>query len=82
MKMIKTYYKNGDVATHRFLRGDFGLHNHPTMPAIGKIMNKFEETVVVTNIETPVHNRFSYFAKNSAIKSESACRKPECVDSP
>ena len=39
MKTIKTYYKNGDsaTATERALRGDYGLHNHPTTQAIWKI---------------------------------------------
>ena len=32
IKMIKTYYKNGDsaTATYRSLSGDYGLYNHPT----------------------------------------------------
>ena len=48
MKMIKTYYKNGDSAkaTYRALRGDYGLHNRPTTQIIGKIVKKFEETGV------------------------------------
>ena len=52
IRIIKTYYKHGDsaTATHRALRGDYGLHNHPTMQAMGKIVKKFEETGVVTNI--------------------------------
>ena len=43
IKMIKTYYKNGDsaTATYRTLRGDYGLHNRPTTQAIGKIVKKF-----------------------------------------
>ena len=46
IKIIKTYYKNGDsaTATYRALRGDYGLHNRPTTQAIGKIVKKFEET--------------------------------------
>ena len=46
LKIIKTYYKNGDsaIATYRVLRRDYGLHNRPTTPAIGKIVKKFEET--------------------------------------
>ena len=30
IKIIKTYYKNGDsaTATYRALRGDYGLHNY------------------------------------------------------
>ena len=33
IKIIKTYYKNGDsdTATYRALRGDYGLHNRSTM---------------------------------------------------
>ena len=56
IKMIKTYHKNSDsaIATYRALRGDYGLHNRPTMQAIGKIVMKFEETA---NIEKPVHHR-------------------------
>ena len=52
--MIKTYYKNGDSATdtYRVLRLDCGLHNHPT---ICKMVKKFEETEVVTNIERPLY---------------------------
>ena len=38
--MIRTYYKNGDsaAATYLTLRGDYRLHNRPTMQAIDKIM--------------------------------------------
>ena len=42
IKIIKTFYKNGDSATATYCakRGD-GLHNRPTMQAIGKIAKKF-----------------------------------------
>ena len=54
IKIIKTYYKNVDsattVKTYRALRGDYDLHNRPTTQAIDKIVKKFEETGVVTNI--------------------------------
>ena len=43
---------------NRPLRGDYGLHDCPTTQAIGKNVQKFEETGVVTNIERPVHYRF------------------------
>ena len=41
IKIIKTYYKNGESATATYyaLREDFGLHNRPTMQTIGKIVN-------------------------------------------
>ena len=41
------------------------------MQAIGKIVKKFEETGVVTNIERLVHNRFGCSAENIANVSES-----------
>ena len=49
-KIIKTYCKNGNSAavTYGALRGDYDLHR--TMQLIGKIVKKFEETAVVTNI--------------------------------
>ena len=33
IKMIKTYYKNGNsaTATYRALRSDYGLYNRPTI---------------------------------------------------
>ena len=42
IKIIKTYYKNDDSATATFhaLKGDYGLHNRATTPAIGKIVKK------------------------------------------
>ena len=44
----------------------------PTTQAIGKIVQKFEETGVIINIERPVHHHcFACSAKNSAIVSES-----------
>ena len=52
IKIIRTYCKIGDstTVTHRaFIRG-YGLHNRPTMQAIGKIVTTFEETGVVINI--------------------------------
>ena len=69
-KNLKSYYKNGysAVATYRTLRGDYGLYNCPTTQAIGKIVKKFKETGMLTNIEMPVHFRF---ARSIAIVSES-----------
>ena len=80
IEIIKTYYKNVDFATasYRALRGDYGLYNRPTTPAIGKILKKFEKTVVATNIERPVHCGFARSAEYNAIVSEIRC---ECVDS-
>ena len=68
---MKIYYKNGDSAadTYRALWGDYGLHNHPTRQAINKIVQKFEETGVITNIERIMHHRFAGFAENIAIVS-------------
>ena len=56
IKIIKTYYKYGDcvTATYHAFRGDYGLHNRPTKQAISRIVKKFEETRVVTNIERAV----------------------------
>ena len=54
IKIITDYYKNGDsaTATYRAVRWDYGLHNRPTtQAAFGKIVKKFEETGVVTDIE-------------------------------
>ena len=42
------------TATYRALRGDFGYDNRWTTQAIGKIVNKFKETGVITNIEWSV----------------------------
>ena len=44
IKIIKSYYKNGDCATATYLalNGDSGLNNRPTMQAIGQIVMKFE----------------------------------------
>ena len=64
IKNIKTYYKNADsgTVTYRALKAEYGLHNRPTMQAIGKIGKKFEETEMITNIENPVHHRFAHSA--------------------
>ena len=64
-KILKTYYKNdfSATATYRILRAEYGLHNRPTTQAIGKIVMKFEETVVVTNTERPVHHRSVFSLK-------------------
>ena len=72
IKIIKTYYKNGDAtATYRALGEDYRLHNRPIRQAIGRIVKKFEETGVVTNIERPQHHRFASSAENIAIVCES-----------
>ena len=78
IKIIKTYYKNGDsaTATYRALRGEYDLHNRPTTRAIGKIVKKFEETGVVTNIARPVHYGFARSAENIAAVSESITKDP------
>ena len=46
IKIIKTYYKNGGLATatYRALKENYGLHNRATTQAIGKIVKKFEKT--------------------------------------
>ena len=51
-----------------------GLRNRPTTQAIDKIVKKFEETGVVTNIERPVHHRFACSAENIVIVSESVAK--------
>ena len=78
INIIKTYYKNGNsaTATYRALREDCGPHNRPTMQAIEKIVQKFEETRVVTNIERPVHHRFARSTGNIAIVSGSVAEDP------
>ena len=58
------------TATYRALMEDYGSHNRPTRQAIGKIVKKFGETGVVTNIEKPVHHRFARSVQNIAIVSE------------
>ena len=77
-KMIKTYYKNGDsnTATYRGLRGDYDLYNRPTTQAIGKIVKKFDETGVVTNIKRLMYHRFARLAENIGIVSESVAEDP------
>ena len=46
----------------------------PTTQAIGKIVKKFEETVVATNIERLVLHCFARSAENNAIVSESVTK--------
>ena len=46
------------------------------MQAVGKIVKKFEETGVITNIERPVHYCFACSAENIAIASESIAEGP------
>ena len=69
---------NSTTVTYRVLRGDYGLHNRQTTSAIRKIVNKFEETELVTNIERPVHHRFALFSENIAIASESVAETRMC----
>ena len=75
---ISWFQKYGDpaTATYRALRGDYGFHNRPTTQAIDKIVMKFEETEVVTNIEGPVHRRVARFAENISIVSECVAENP------
>ena len=63
IEMIETYCKNGDSATATYR----GLHNHPTTQTICKIVDKFDETGVVTTIERRVHHRFACSAENIVI---------------
>ena len=79
IKIIKIYYKNCDsaTATYRALKGDYGFHKQPTTQAIGNLVQKFEETGVLTNIERPVHHRFVHSAENTAIVSESVAEAPK-----
>ena len=78
IKLIKIYYKNGDsaTATYRGLRGDYCLHNRPTTQAIGKIVKKFEDIGVVTNIERHGHHRYARSTENIDIVSESVVQNP------
>ena len=65
------------TATYCSLRGDYGLHNCPTTQVISKIVKKFEETGVVTNIKRPVHYRFARSSDNITIVSESVAEEPK-----
>ena len=78
IQIIKTYYKNGNSATtmYRALIADYGLHRRPTTQAIAKIVQKFEETGVVTNIERPGQHRFVRSTLNIATVSESVTEDP------
>ena len=77
-KIIKIYYKTGisATATYSDLRGDYGLHNRATTKAIGKIVKKFEETGMVTNIKRHGHHPFAHSAENIAIVSECVPENP------
>ena len=55
------------------------LQNRPTMQAIGKIVKKFLETGVVTNIERPVHHIFAHSVENIDIVSESVAENPNVL---
>ena len=54
------------TASYGALREDYGLHNR----------SSFEETLVATNIERPVHHRFARPDENIAILSESVAEDP------
>ena len=49
IRIIKTYYENGNsaTATYRTLRADYGVHNRPTTPAIGKIVKKLKGMCII-----------------------------------
>ena len=81
IKIIKTYYKNGDsaIATYHALRGNYGLHNRPTTQTINKIVKKFKETGVVPNIGRLAHHRFARSAENIAIVSENVAEDPNVL---
>ena len=66
------------TATYKSLSGDYSLHNRPTTQAIGKIVKKFEETEVVTNVKRPVHHRFTRSSENIPIVSESIAEDRMC----
>ena len=51
----------------------------PKWQAFGKIVKKFEDTGVGTNIETSVHHSFAWFAENIAIVSESIAEDPNVL---
>ena len=46
------------------------------MQASSKIVKKFEEIGVVTNIKWPIYYRFARYAENIAIVSESFAEDP------
>ena len=81
IKRIKTHNKKGDsaTATYRALRGDYCLHNRPTIQAIAKIAKEFEETEMVINIERPVHYRFDHSVEYIAIVNESFAENPNVM---
>ena len=75
IKMITTYYKNGDSdrAIYCALRGDLGSHNRPTKQAIGKIVKKYEGNGVVTNTEMPVYHRLAHSIPRRALYYVTQC---------
>ena len=64
------------TAKYSALRADYSLHNRLSTQAIAKIVKKFEDTVVVTNIKRPVHHCFTRSSTNIAILSESVAKDP------
>ena len=80
--LLKKWWFCHSNVSYRALRGYYGLHNCPPTQAIGKIVKKFEDIGVVTNIERPVvHYRFACSADNIAIVSKSVAKDPNVLDS-
>ena len=78
IQIIKTYHKTGDsaTATYRALKGYFGFHNHSNTQPIGRVVQKFEATGVITNIGRPVHQHFVRSTENMTIVCESVAKDP------
>lgn len=52
VKRVKTHYKSTD-SMFRALRADHGRHNRPFEHSIDKIMKKFDETTLETDLLRP-----------------------------
>lgn len=61
VKIVKTYYKNGDskvFTCFRALNGGYCAHNRPTTQKIANILKEFKENGSVTGTVEPVRHLF------------------------
>lgn len=76
--IVKTFFKSGENFTNtiRALRNDFGNHNRPSRAAIKKLIDKFNVTGSVLDVQRPVRPRSARSVANIDATSASVRENP------
>ena len=76
--IVKTYFRSGENLTNtiRALRNDFGNHKRPSRATVKKLVEKFNRTGSVLDVQRPVRPRSGRSLTNITTVSASVHDNP------